>query len=397
MPLTDTAIRSAKANAKIQKLFDGGGLYLELTPSGRKYWRVKFRYGGKENRLSAGVYPEVSLREARDSRDAIRRQLRAGINPAEARKALIAAQDLNAANSFELIAREWYEKNLTTWKPSHSRTILQRFENYVFPAFGPQPIGDVTAGQLLPLLKLLEGRGVGETAHRVLTLCGQVFRYAVATSRLAHDPTPALRGALTPVKAKHFAAITEPVKVGQLLRMLDGYQGSPIVRSALRLAPLVFVRPGELRSAKWADVNMDAAEWRFFVTKTSSDLIVPLCRQAVQILRELHPLTGSRQHVFPGALSNGRPMSNNSVLSALRRLGIEKDEMTGHGFRAMARTILEEVLHFPAHLIEQQLAHEVRDPLGRSYNRTTHLPERTRMMQAWADYLDQLRQQHGAA
>ena len=335
----------------------------------------------------------MPLKKARSRRDELRRLLDAGTNPSTARKAAKAAVVASAGNTFEAVAREWFQKNLSKWKPSHSRTILQRFELYVFPAFGPQPIADITSAQLLALLRQLEARSVRETAHRVLQLCGQVFRYAVATSRVTSDPTPALRGSLTPATVKHFSAVIDPSSASVLLRMLDGYEGSPVVRIALQLAPLVFARPGELRSARWSDMDLDGAQWRYTVTKTDSLHIVPLATQAVALLRELHALTGTGTFVFPGMRSASRPMSNNAILAAMRRLGIAKEEMTGHGFRAMARTMLVEQLHYPEHLIEQQIAHKVRDPLGRAYNRTTHLPERTQMMQAWADYLDTLRRQ----
>ena len=258
-------------------------------------------------------------------------------------------------------------------------------------------MASVSASQLLAVVRRVEQRGALETAHRTLRNCGQVFRYAVATGRAEQDPSAAMRGALPPVKGGHFAALTEPKKIGPLLRVLDNYKGSLIVRYALRLAPLVFVRPGELRRAEWSDIGLDAAEWRFTVTKTDTSHLVPLSRQAVEILRELHPLTGQGRYVFPSARTprGDRPMSDNAILGALRRLGIGKEEMTGHGFRAMARTILDEVLGFRPDFIEHQLAHAVRDPHGRAYNRTAHLPERRKMMQAWADYLDQLKADGG--
>ena len=393
MPLTDTAIRNAKPGAKPKKLTDGFGMYLEISPAGGRYWRIKFRVAGKEKRLSLGVYPTVGLKAARSRRDDIRLLLANGDDPSDTRKADKVARTRPEASTFEAVAREWWAKTRPIWTPGHGRTVLRRLEQYIFPIIGARALADLCSADLLGMLQPLEARGVGETAHRVLHICGQVCRYAIATSRLAHDPTPALRGALTPTKPKHFAAVTDPKELAALLRMLDGYQGTPVVASALRLAPLVFVRPGELRQAKWADIDLDTAEWRFLVTKTQTPHIVPLATQAIAILRSLHAVTGTGVFVFPGARSNGRPMSDNAVLAALRRMGIEKDVMSGHGFRAMARTTLDEVLHVPPHLLEHQLSHTVKDPLGRSYNRTAHLPERQRMMQEWADYLDTLRRE----
>jgi integrase len=297
-----------------------------------------------------------------------------------------------AANSFEVVAREWYAKHSPNWSANHGDRIIRRLERDIFPWIGGKPIADITAPQLLEAIHRIEQRGALETAHRALGNCGQVFRYAVATGRAERDPSGDLRGALPPVKGKkHFAAVTEPKKVAEVLRALDGYEGTLTVRCALRLAPLVFVRPGELRHAEWTDIDLDAAEWRYTVTKTDTQHIVPLSRQAVEILRELQPLTGRGHFVFPGARSAARPMSDNAILAAMRRMGIGKDEMSGHGFRAMARTILDEVLGFRPDYIEHQLAHAVRDPNGRAYNRTAHLPERRKMMQEWADYLDKLK------
>jgi len=391
MSLTDTAIRNAKPADKARKLFDGGGLYLEVAPSGGKWWRLKYRYGGKEKRLSLGVYPDVSLKDARERRDEARKLLANDIDPSEHRQAQKAAKEDRAANSFEVVAREWHAKHLPTWTEKHAETIIRRLELNVFPWLGGKPIADITAPQLLQVIRRIEERGALETAHRVLGCCGQVFRYAVATGRAERDPSGDLRGALPPVKSQHFAAVTEPDQIAAVLRAIDGYEGTLPVRCALRLAPLVFVRPGELRKAEWADIDLDAAEWRYIVTKTNTPHIVPLSRQAVAILRELQPLTGRGRYVFPSARSASRPMSDNAVLAAMRRMGIGKDEMSGHGFRAMARTILDEVLGFRPDYIEHQLAHAVRDPNGRAYNRTAHLPERRKMMQAWADYLDKLK------
>lgn len=392
MPLTDTAIRNAKPAAKPTRLFDAAGLYLEVSPAGGKWWRIKYRYGGAEKRLSLGVYPEVRLKEARDKRDHMRKLLADGIDPGANRKALKAVQTDRISNSFEVVAREWLEKHSATLTPDPGHRTLRRFERDIFPWIGARPIADISAPELLAVLRRIEARGTADTAHRARGNCGQVFRYAIATGRAARDISADLRGAMVPVKGGHFPAVTEPSKVGGLLRMLDGYQGSLTVRCALRLAPLVFVRPGELRRAEWGDIDLESAEWRYTVTKTKTAHIVPLATQAVAILRELYLATGHGRYVFPGARTNGRPMSDNAILAALRRAGIPADEMSGHGFRAMARTILDEVLGVRVDFIEHQLAHAVRDPNGRAYNRTAHLPERRKMMQQWADYLDGLKE-----
>lgn len=391
MPLTDAAIRNARPTARPVRLFDGAGMYLEISPTGGKLWRLKYRFGGKEKRLALGIYPDVRLADARERRDEARRLLAAGVDPAENRKAAKAARAAAAADSFEVVAREWFAKHGASWVASHGDRIIRRLERDVFPGIGKRPVFELAAPELLAVARRIEARGALETAHRALQNVGQVMRYAVATGRAQRDPTGDLRGALPPVKAEHFAAVTDPARVGELLRTLDGYRGTLTVVCALRLAPLVFVRPGELRQARWADFDLDTAEWRYTVTKTGTQHIVPLATQAVAILRELHPLTGEGEYVFPSARTASRPMSDNAILAAMRRVGIPKNEMSGHGFRAMARTILDEVLSVRPDLIEHQLAHAVRDPNGRAYNRTAHLPERRAMMQQWADYLDRLK------
>jgi integrase len=391
MPLTDTSIKNAKPQTKPRRLFDGGGLYLEVSPAGGKWWRLKYRIAGKEKRLSFGVYPDVGLKEARNRRDAARKLLADGVDPAANRKAINSAQVERSTNSFEVVAREWYAKYSPGWAVSHASRIHRVLERDLFPWMGGRPIAEVTAPELLSVVRRIENRGALETAHRALGNCSQVFRYAVATGRCDRDPSGDLRGALPPFKGNHFAATTEPLRLAEILRVLDGYQGTLPVQCALRLAPMLFVRPGELRKAEWKEIDLSSAEWRYTVTKTKIPHIVPLCRQAVEILRELQPLTGQGQFVFPGARTSRRPMSENAVLAAMRRMGISKEEMSGHGFRAVARTILDEVLGVRPDLIEHQLAHAVRDPLGRAYNRTEHLPERRRMMQQWADYLDKLK------
>jgi integrase len=392
MQLTDTKIRNAKPKTKQYKVFDTGGLFLIVAPSGGKWWRLKYRFGGKEKQLSLGTYPEVGLAQARVRRDQMRQQVADGIDPAQVRKARKASKS-KTENTFEVIAREWHTKFTPTWKPGHAKRLMRRLERDAFPWLGDRPILEIKAPEMLRVLRRIESRGALETAHRVRVTCGQVFRYAVATGRAERDPTADLKGALPPKKTKHLAAITDPKQVGGLLRAMDGYQGSFPVQCALKLAPLLFVRPVELRHMEWTEVDLEAAEWNIPADKMKMNQphLVPLARQAVSILEELKPLTGSGKYVFPSPRTSKRPMSDNAVLSALRRMGIEKSEMTGHGFRAMARTIIDEVLRFRPDIIEHQLAHVVRDPLGRAYNRTQHLPERRKMMQVWADYLDGLK------
>lgn len=395
MALTDVAIRKAKPGEKPIKLSDEKGLYLEVAPSGGKWWRLKFRFEGKEKRLSLGVYPDVGLKEARDRRDEARKLLADGVDPSQNRKAQKAARADLAANTFEVISREWLQKFSGTMTEKYWTGVLKRFERDIFPWLGARPISEITALELLTTVRRIESRGAVETSHRALSSCGQVFRYAVATGRAERDPSGDLKGAIPPAQGKHMAATTDPTKFAEFLRAMAGYEGSLIVRCALRLAPLVFVRPGELRTARWADINLETAEWRYLVTKTQTPHIVPLCTQALAILKEIQPLTGKGCYVFPCARSSARPMSDNAILAAMRRMGIGKEEMSGHGFRAVARTILDEVLGFRPDFIEHQLAHAVKDPNGRAYNRTAHLEERRKMMQKWGDYLGQL--ESGAA
>ncbi|HDR9878272.1 TPA: DUF4102 domain-containing protein [Burkholderia cenocepacia] len=400
MPLTDTAIKNAKPADKPVRLFDGGGLYLEVAPSGGKWWRLKYRFGGKEKRISLGVYPDVPLKEARERRDKARALLEAGADPGEAKKAEKRAAQLSTENSFEAVAREWHAKYTPSWSASHGARLLRRLEVDAFPWIGGKPIAELAPPDVLDVLRRVEKRGALETAHRLHANVGQVCRYAVATGRAARDVTADLRGALPPVQQEHMAAITDPRQVAELLRAIDGYQGTLPVSCALRLAPLLFQRPGELRAAEWAEFDLDAGTWeipsdRMKRTKQGKAAggahIVPLPTQAVAILRELQLLTGNGRLLFPSVRTKDRPMSDNTVNAALRRLGYDGDTMTGHGFRAMARTILDEVLGVPAPIIEAQLAHTVKDPLGRAYNRTAHLQQRREMMQKWADYLDRLK------
>lgn len=387
----DIVFRNAKPKDKPYKIADEKGLFMYVTTQGSKYWRFKYRFGGKEKLLALGVYDDVTLAKARVKRDEARKLLVDDIDPGEYRKSMKQVSDERSANSFEVVAREWFVKYSTTWVKSHADKIIQRFERDIFPWIGTKPISEVTPPVLLPVIRRIEERGALETAHRTLSNCGQIFRYAIATGRAERDSSQDLKGALPPVKTKHFAAQTDPKRFGELLRTFDYYEGSLIVRCALRIAPLVFVRPGELRHAKWADIDFETAQWSYIVSKTDTPHIVPLATQAVSILKELHPLTGNSTFVFPSARSNERPMSDNAILAAFRRLGISKEEATGHGFRATARTLLDEVLGIRPDIIEHQLAHAVRDPNGRAYNRTAHLLERKKMMQSWADYLDNLK------
>ena len=391
MSLSNTAINNAKPKDKNYRLYDEKGLYLEVTKAGGKLWRLKYRFGGKEKRLAIGSYPERGLKSAREARDQARAQLSNGIDPSAHKQAQKAAESLNSGNTFEVLAREWHMGQSRVWSTVHAKNVWDRLERNVFPYVGGRALPDVTVPELLRLLRRIEERGAHETAHRVLGNVREVYRYAIASGKTDRNIALDLKGALQPVAKKHLAAVTEPDGAGKLLRMIDAYQGTLTVQCALRLAPLVFVRPGELRTALWSDIDLDAAEWRFTATKTKTEHIVPLARQAREILETLHPLTCRGEFVFPSARSRFRPMSNNAVLSAMRRMEIDKEEMSGHGFRAMARTILDEVLGYRVDIIEHQLAHQVRDPLGRAYNRTSHLPERKKMMQAWADYLDALK------
>ncbi|GAA3758544.1 tyrosine-type recombinase/integrase [Terriglobus aquaticus] len=397
MPLTDATIRQLKPAEKPRKVSDGKGLYVEVMPTGGKLWRLKYRIHGKEKRISLGTFPETGLKVARESRDEARALIAKGIDPSAHRKATKRTAKERAANDFEAIAREWFAMTGAVWADTHRDRVLRRLERDVFPALGPRPISEITPPEILQVLRRIEKRTV-ETAHRAMRSCGQIFRYGIATGRCTTDPTRDLRGALSTDKGgSHFAATTEPKRLGQILTMLDAYPGTPVVRAALQLAPLVFVRPGELRKAEWSQFDLDEATWQFTSSKTKQPHIVPLATQAVAILRELHKHTGGGRLVFPGARSSGRPMSDNALLVAMRSMEIGQDELTTHGFRAVARTILDETLGFRPDVIEHQLAHKVKDPLGRAYNRTQHLPERRRMMQEWADYLNTLRGKAGTS
>lgn len=400
--LTPSAVQNAKSQAKPYKLHDERGLFLLVTPAGGKLWRLKYRrpVTKKENLLTLGAFPDVKLKQARERRDAARALLAEGIDPGEQRKANVAATLERMENTFTAVADELLRQRAT--KLAQGTAIRERrlLESDLAPYIGSRPIADVTAPELLAALRRIEGRGAVETAHRARMLAGQVFKYASATGRVPTNYNPAadLVGALSQPEGRNFATVYDPKKgrddlgkVAELLRALHGYRGGPVVQAALKLAPLVFARPGELRKARWADIGLDTAEWRYIASKTKQPHIVPLASQAVAILRDLHPLTGRGEFVFPSGRGRGKPMSENAVNAALRYMGFDGETMTGHGFRAMARTVLDEVLGFRPDFIEHQLAHAVKDANGTAYNRTAHLSERRKMMQAWADYLDGLR------
>lgn len=391
MPLTDLEVRRAASREKTYRISDGRGMYLEITPGGGKYWRLKYRFNDREKRLALGVYPDVTLAHARRKRDEARALLADDIDPGQAKKEKKRLARLNAATTFEAVALEWFERQALGWAVSHSEKIMGRLKKDLFPWLGFRPIADITPPEVLEVLRRAESRGAHDTAHRLHQNCGQIFRYAVATGRATRDVSADLRGALRPNRHTHFASITDPVKVGEMLRAFDGFSGTLVVRAALQLAPLLFVRPGELRQAEWAQIDLEQREWRYTVSKTKTEHLVPLAKQAVQILKELRALTGQWRYVFPGR-DRRKPMSGAAINAALQRLGYDtRTEITGHGFRAMARTILHERLRFPAEIIEHQLAHRVPDALGSEYNRTRFIDDRVVMMQAWADYLDRLK------
>lgn len=391
MPLTDLAIRRAKPADRPQKLSDGGGLYLMVAVNGGRYWRWKYRFAGKEKLLAIGVYPDVPLALARQRRDDARQLLAQGIDPGEHRKAATAARAILGANTFEVIANEWLDKR--NWVDGYRVKVVGWFTNDVFPYIGARPAAELEAPEFLAVARRIEKRGAFESAHRIMQNCGQVMRYAIATGRASRNPVADLRGALKPTPERHLPAVTDPDELGALLRAMEGYKGSHVTRCALVLAPLLFVRPGELRQAEWSEFDIDAARWNIPADKMKmrQPHVVPLSSQALTVLADLQRLTGAGRYLFPSTRTKLRPMSDNAVNAALRRMGYEVGTVTGHGFRATARTILDEILGFRPDIIEHQLAHAVKDPNGRAYNRTTHLAERVRMMQRWADYLDELR------
>lgn len=388
--LTHAALRSAKPTQKPYKLSDGGGLYLLVNPNGASWWRFKYQFENREKLLSLGVYPHVTLQQARALRDEARRTLANGVDPSAKRQ----AEKSSTANTFEAVAKEWLALQEKKLAPATYAKAQWTLETLVCPYIGSRPIAKLGATEVLKVLKRIEGRGIHETAHRTRQRCSQVFRYAVQTERAAHDVTADLRGALAPVVSEHHAAVTEPARIGELLRAIDGYTGHIATAYALKLAPLLFVRPGELRHAEWTEFELDGFEpqWRIPADKMKmrEQHLVPLSKQAVALLRELQPATGRGPYVFPSLRSRLRPMSNNTVNAALRRLGYTSEEMTGHGFRSLASTCLNEQGYHPD-LIELQLAHAERNKVRAAYNKAQRLPERRKMMQAWSDYLDHLR------
>jgi integrase len=393
-PLSDIQIRKAKPADKDYKLSDAGGLYLLVTPTGGKLWRLAYRYTGKQKTLYFGAYPALSLADARQRREDAKKLLANGVDPGEVKKAQKTAVAAVTENAFEVVAREWHGKFKTTWSEVHANTLLERLERDIFPYIGTKVIAEIKPPALLAVLRRVESRGALDTAHRERFMCGQIFRYAIATGRAERDPSTDLRGALPPVKFGHRAAPTDPKDVAPLLRAIDDFKCTFPVKCALQLLPLVFCRPGELRAAEWAEFDFENEQWNIpaIRMKMKEPHIVPLSRQAIAILKELQPLTGSGRYLFPSLRSAQRCMSDNTLNASFRRMGFEKHEISAHGFRAMARTILDEVLQVRPDFIEHQLAHAVRDANGRAYNRTSHLAERRKMMQTWSDYLDGLKQ-----
>lgn len=396
-PLRAMDIERAKAESKPQHLFDGGGLFLLIATSGGKWWRFKYNYAGKSKTISFGTYPDISLADARERREEARKLLAKGIDPSIARKQDKAEKDELRSNRFESIAREWHakQKNENAWTADHAITIMNRLEKDIFPWIGSKPITEITAKDIRTILDRVKGRGVIETARRCRTIASQVFTYAISTDRAIYDVAASLRKHLPPTSKtrKHMASVTDPKELAPLLRAIDGYQGGFVAKCALQLLPLLFVRPGELRHMKWAEIDFEAEQWNIPAEKMKMKQphIVPLSQQAVAILKELHPLTGHSTYVFPSTRTTTRCMSDNTINAAFRRMGFDGETITGHGFRATARTILDEVLQFRVDFIEHQLAHAVKDPNGRAYNRTAHLAERREMMRVWADYLDGLK------
>ena len=414
--LSDKAIKAALKAAvtagKARKISDGGGLVLDARPTGAGWWRLRYWMDAREGMLSLGTYPEVPLTKAREKAREARALVAAGTDPSGARKADKAAQAVKAEaarlaaaglpgpGSFGHVAREWHAHMAPSWSEGHAVKVLALLVNDLFPFIGAQPLIALTAPELLKHARRIEARGAVETAYRALKVAGAVFRYGVQNGHCQSDPTRDLKGAIQLPVPEHRAAVTDPAKLGELLRAIDGYQGTPVVRAALVLAPLVFLRPGELRKAEWSEFNLEGAVWTIPAERMKGRLkaklagpahVVPLAPQAVAILRELQPLTGAGRYVFPNPLTPDRPLSDNGVLSALRRMGFGTDEVTGHGFRATARTIAAERLGIAPEVIEAQLAHRVPDALGRAYNRTLFLEQRRELMTKWADYLDRLR------
>ena len=393
MALSDTKIRNTKPSGKPTKIYDTDGLFMIVTPVGGKWWRFKYRLDGKEKLISLGTYPEISLTDARQRRDDARKLVANGVDPSTFKKEQKAAKVELTENSFEFVAREWFAKFTREWSKVHTATVKERLERDVFPYIGNRNISDIKAPELLLVLRRIESRGALDTAHRTRNHCGQVFRYAIATGKADRDPSGDLLGALPPVKYGNRAAITDPKELAQLLRAVDNFKGSFVVKCAMQMLPILFCRPGELRHMEWKEIDFETNQWKIPAEKMKMEnaFTVPLPSQALKLLNELSPLTSHSIYVFPCQRSPLRCMSDNAINAGLRRMGFEKSEVTAHGFRATARTMLHEVLNFDPDAIEAQLAHAVPDRLGTAYNRTKHLAVRTSMMQVWADYLDGLK------
>jgi integrase len=390
--LTATAINNAKPKEKPYKLADEKGLYLFVQVGGGKLWRFDYRFDGKRKTLALGSYPDLSLADVRNKRDDARKLLANDTDPGETKKAAKASKIGALANSLEVVAREWAISYFTNKSASHKERTVRRLESYVFPWLGSKPISEITAPQILEVIKRIENLNKLETAHRTLQATSQVFRHAVQTGRALRDPTIDLRGALPAPVVKHMAAFTEPKEIAELLRAIDGFTGTFTVQTALKLSPLVFVRPSELRMAKWADIDLEANEWRYRVSKTNTMHLVPLSTQAAKLLADLKGISGHGEYVFQNGHDPKKPMSPAAINASLKRMGYDtQQDITAHGFRAMARTILHERLNIDPYIIEHQLAHKVPDALGAAYNRTKFIEQRTAMMQAWADYLDELK------
>jgi integrase len=403
--LSDATIRSTKSTLKDIRLNDGSGLYMLVKPNDARWWRFDYSINSKRKTLSLGTYPVTTLADARKKALELKKLVAGGVDPAEVRKATKeedvrqridedrASNGLPPIDSFKFVADEWYTKKMQQMADSYKGRVYSRLERDIFPYLGNQKLSTITTQDLLKVIQEIEGRGAIESAHRTLRICSQIFNYGIVTGRAQTDISASLKGALSTVKGSHFSAITDIKQLKELLKAIDCFTGSKVVHAALRIAPHVFVRPGELRTAKWKDIDLEAKEWRYIVTKTKTQHIVPLSNQVLTILESLKPITGNGEYIFPSPRTpNGsKPLSDMALLAALRRLGYEKEEITVHGFRATARTLLDEVLKFRPDYIEHQLAHNVKDPLGRAYNRTTHLEERRNMMQVWSDYLTELK------
>ena len=394
MPLNDRQLRAAKPKDKPYKLTDEKGLFVLVAVSGSLLFKLKYRFNGKEKKLSIGKYPDINLKRARELRDDARKLISDGIDPSIAKKEAKATAIKEAHNSFKVVALDWFDTTQQEKAPRTNQRTTSILERLLFPAIGNLPINDISSPILLDVLRTIEKRGAFETTRRAAQILSQTFRFAIATSRADRDPIPDLKGALQPVPVKHFAAITDPKEAGLLMASIDEHQCTLVVKSALKLSALFFCRPGELRHLKWSDINREEKRIEIFTEKTKQEHIIPLCKQAIALLDELEPVTGSGDnYIFPSARGKSRPMSENAVRVALRTMGYDNNTMTAHGFRAMARTLLDEVLNYRIDWIEQQLAHAVRDTNGRAYNRTRHIEQRAEMLQRWADYLDELKAQ----